>query len=92
MKAMHSTTLSGHGSSGSNFQPLQGIVLSLFGAVATYLRRRRACALLMSMDDRQLRDIGVNRSEIPYVVCGRQKDDAAPVKWIAVDKRAAVLS
>jgi len=89
---MHSTTLASHGSSGSNFQPLQGIVLSLFGAVATYLRRRRACALLMSMDDRQLRDIGINRGEIPNAVYGRRQGGPVSVKWIAVGKRAALLS
>lgn len=88
---MHTTTLTSAGSSGSTFQPLQDFVLSLFGAVATHFRRKRACALLMSMTDRQLRDIGVNRCEIPYVVYGREKNEAAPVKWVAVNKRAALL-
>ena len=88
---MHTTTLTGSGSSGSTFQPLQDLVLSLFSSVVNHFRRKRACALLMSMTDRQLRDIGVNRGDIPYVVYGREKNDAARVKWVAVNKRAALL-
>jgi uncharacterized protein YjiS (DUF1127 family) len=40
-------------------------------AVAEWRRREIARAELESLDDRTLADIGINRSEIPFVVTGR---------------------
>jgi uncharacterized protein YjiS (DUF1127 family) len=46
-----------------------GEALSRLGsALKAELRARRAAAELATMDDRTLRDIGISRSEIDYVV------------------------
>ena len=41
---------------------------TLASAWAAWRQRRRAYAELASLDDRSLADIGVTRSEIPYVL------------------------
>ena len=41
---------------------------TLSGAWAAWRQRRRAYAELVSLDDRSLADIGITRSEIPYVL------------------------
>jgi len=40
----------------------------LAGALAGWRRRQRAYAELYALDDRSLADIGITRSEIPYVL------------------------
>ena len=89
---MHTTTLNRHGFSGSVFHALQRAAQSLVDAVAGHFSRKRAYAILMSMDDRQLRDIGVNRGDISYLVYGRKKDSRTPLKWVAVDKRQPLFN
>jgi uncharacterized protein YjiS (DUF1127 family) len=42
-------------------------------ALAEWRRREIARAELESLDDRTLADIGINRSEIPFVVSGRMR-------------------
>jgi uncharacterized protein YjiS (DUF1127 family) len=37
----------------------------------SHSRQRQAVAVLMAMDDRQLKDLGVSRSDIPAYVTGR---------------------
>jgi len=54
-----------------------GVVLSRLGStLKAELQARRAAAELAAMDDRELRDIGISRSEIDYLV--RQSPEASP--------------
>ena len=50
--------------------------LSPMARLATYVigrwRRHRAMAALNALDSRQLKDIGISRSDIPYVVVARR--------------------
>lgn len=45
-----------------------GLLRAAVGAIADWQQRRRAFAELSSLDDRSLADIGITRSEIPYVL------------------------
>lgn len=54
----------------------------LTASVADWRQRQRAYAELASLDDRSLADIGITRSEIPYVLSHAARDQAetgAPV-------------
>ncbi len=46
------------------------IVATAAAAFRAWQERRRAAAQLASMDDRLLADIGVRRTEIPFVIRG----------------------
>lgn len=49
---------------------------SLAAALAKHYRARRAIAELSALNDRMLRDIGVERHDIPRIVrCGRASDE-----------------
>jgi uncharacterized protein YjiS (DUF1127 family) len=48
----------------------------LLQRLAEYRRQQRALEELYSLDDRSLADIGITRSEIPYILAKRE--DAAP--------------
>ncbi|MGE0714374.1 MAG: DUF1127 domain-containing protein [Alphaproteobacteria bacterium] len=57
---------------------------SIFAGAKRWTEQRRAYEELMALDDRQLRDMGLSRSEIPAVVAGSfmpdtYRYDAAPV-------------
>jgi len=54
-----------------------------FSRLKAAQKQRAAVAQLMSMDERMLQDIGLNRSLVPFVVAG-------PVKNAAVDLYADV--
>jgi uncharacterized protein YjiS (DUF1127 family) len=43
---------------------------------AAWRQRRRAYDELYALDDRSLADIGISRSEIPYVLARRREDRA----------------
>ena len=47
--------------------PLTVGIGRLWAPVQAYLEHRRAMAELYELDDRTLRDIGLHRSEIPFV-------------------------
>jgi uncharacterized protein YjiS (DUF1127 family) len=47
---------------------LGNILHGLTASVADWRQRQRAYAELASLDDRSLADIGITRSEIPYVL------------------------
>ena len=71
--ALHGITARARASSRRRWigRAFAGVARSLRGR----LQMRRALAELASHDDRMLRDIGINRSEIPYVVrYGRSAD------------------
>lgn len=51
---------------------------SLRRLVAEARSRRRARAELRAMDDLQLRDLGLGRSDIPSVLAGRFDEPVAP--------------
>jgi uncharacterized protein YjiS (DUF1127 family) len=57
-------------------------IINLFAtareAFSEWRRRSRAYSELMSLDDRSLSDIGVDRSEIPSLVYGRQTAEREP--------------
>jgi uncharacterized protein YjiS (DUF1127 family) len=44
----------------------------LLNRLAEYRRQQRALEELYSLDDRSLADIGITRSEIPYVLAKRE--------------------
>jgi uncharacterized protein YjiS (DUF1127 family) len=46
----------------------------LWGAYSQGRARRVARRELQSLDDRMLKDIGISRGEIEFVVCGHQPD------------------
>ena len=48
----------------------------LLNRLAEYRRQQRALEELYSLDDRSLADIGLTRSDIPYIIAKR--DDAVP--------------
>jgi uncharacterized protein YjiS (DUF1127 family) len=47
---------------------LGNLVHGVTGSLARWRERQRALAELASLDDRSLADIGITRSEIPYVL------------------------
>ncbi len=51
-------------------------IQTLVAKMATFAERRRALAHLRRLDDRMLKDIGINRCEIMSVVYGHDKDRA----------------
>jgi uncharacterized protein YjiS (DUF1127 family) len=48
----------------------------MLNRLAEYRRRQRALEELYSLDDRSLADIGITRSDIPYILAHR--DEAVP--------------
>ncbi len=42
------------------------IIAQLIAKFRAYLAYRRNCAILASLSDRELRDIGINRGDIEY--------------------------
>ncbi|WP_374339165.1 DUF1127 domain-containing protein [Methyloversatilis sp.] len=50
----------------------------------------RARAELNAMDDRELRDLGLGRSDIEAVLSGRFDDETAPCSRAAPDSRGAL--
>ena len=65
------------------FQGAVRAVTSALGALKTSLDRRRAIAELSSLDERTLKDIGIDRSEIPLIVeqlLAHRKADGDPKK------------
>ena len=53
------------------------------GAVADWRHRQQAYAELAALDDRSLADIGITRSEIPFVLSHASDHGAAPTKTAA---------
>lgn len=47
---------------------LGNLLHGVAGSVAAWRQRQRAYAELAALDDRSLADIGITRSEIPYVL------------------------
>ncbi|HZT50970.1 MAG TPA: DUF1127 domain-containing protein [Stellaceae bacterium] len=47
----------------------------LLDKLAAYRRQQRALEELYALDDRSLADIGITRSEIPYLVSQRKASD-----------------
>jgi uncharacterized protein YjiS (DUF1127 family) len=47
---------------------ISNLLSGLTAAVADWQQRQQAYAELFSLDDRSLADIGISRSEIPYVL------------------------
>ncbi|MDE2167285.1 MAG: DUF1127 domain-containing protein [Alphaproteobacteria bacterium] len=45
--------------------------------IALWQKRRRDLAELSTLDDRSLADIGITRSDIPYIVYGRRVEQCA---------------
>jgi uncharacterized protein YjiS (DUF1127 family) len=67
------TTISSGAEQSSISNPLSGLVrwiASLAQATAAYCERRAAIRALLQRDDRELRDIGLVRSQIGLAVCG----------------------
>jgi uncharacterized protein YjiS (DUF1127 family) len=56
---------------------LGNLLHGLSVSVADWRQRQRAYAELASLDDRSLADIGITRSEIPYVLSHATLDRAA---------------
>ncbi|MBX6323320.1 MAG: DUF1127 domain-containing protein [Rhodospirillaceae bacterium] len=62
-------------------QPTTGAVLrQLLRRPLAWLERRRAYNELMALDDRLLRDIGINRADIHRIVYGAPEPEAAPAE------------
>ena len=60
---------------------LGNLLHGLSASLTDWQQRRRAYAELAGLDDRSLADIGITRSEIPYVLsqaAGRQAETGAP--------------
>ncbi|MDJ0948266.1 MAG: DUF1127 domain-containing protein [Alphaproteobacteria bacterium] len=55
--------------------------------VAEHLRRKRDYKRLSSLDDHLLKDIGIDRADIPNIVDGHGPKGPAREKWIAVEHR-----
>lgn len=57
---------------------LGNVLHGLTSSVAGWRQRQRAYAELAALDDRSLADIGITRSEIPYVLshAAQQRTDA----------------
>jgi len=51
---------------------------ALAARFAEWRRRQQAYAELVALDDRSLADIGITRSEIPYILSQPRRDRAAP--------------
>jgi uncharacterized protein YjiS (DUF1127 family) len=67
------TTISSGAEQPSIANPLSGLVrwiASLAHGIAAYGERRAAIRALLQRDDRELRDIGLLRSQIEAAVCG----------------------
>lgn len=50
---------------------LASLIRDAIGVVIEARRQRRAVAVLQGLDDRMLKDIGIDRSEIESVLCSR---------------------
>ena len=50
--------------------PIQNAFRKLGSALERWRDRERAFAELMALDDRTLADIGIHRTEIPFVIAG----------------------
>jgi len=58
------------------------LIRDLFRRFFAWLKRRRAMAELQALDDRMLRDMGINRSEIESAVHGRHRSQSSPApRW-----------
>ena len=55
---------------------LGNLLHGLTASVADWRHRQRAYAELASLDDRSLADIGITRSEIPFVLSHKHGDPA----------------
>jgi uncharacterized protein YjiS (DUF1127 family) len=67
---------------------LRRLASACIGAFREWRRRRRAVAELWSMDDRLLRDMGLARSSIHYVIDHGREDVPAPANTNAAEKVA----
>ncbi|HXQ52225.1 MAG TPA: DUF1127 domain-containing protein [Stellaceae bacterium] len=63
---------------------LTRILKGLTERYENWRRWRRAYEELAALDDRSLADIGITRSEIPYVLSRRPATDARPARQAAV--------
>jgi uncharacterized protein YjiS (DUF1127 family) len=52
----------------------------LLNRLAEYRRQQRALQELYSLDDRSLADLGITRSEIPYLIAKRNESGPTPRK------------
>lgn len=59
---------------------LSDAVHGLAARYADWRSRQRAYAELSALDDRDLADIGISRSEIPYLLARGHAEEPAPVK------------
>ncbi|MCC7275197.1 MAG: DUF1127 domain-containing protein [Alphaproteobacteria bacterium] len=59
-------------------QSLAALPKKAIAAIGQWAAQRKAYEELMSLDDRQLRDMGLSRSEIPAVVAGNLMPDSFP--------------
>jgi len=50
---------------------------NLLHRLADYRRRQRALEELYALDDRSLADIGISRSDIPYLLTRRERSEQA---------------
>lgn len=66
-----------------------GAVRSATESLARWGRQRRAYDELMALDDRQLRDMGLSRSDIAAVVTGTHMPETAEPKPIAITGASA---
>ena len=55
------------------------IARQIFGRIHAYLQRRRQLEILLNMDDRMLRDMGLSRGGISYALEKRREADPANI-------------